>query len=250
MNRILITALSMVVFNLAGPAASAKTSLEAITESQKQAMLEVMPDPEKVDRIESLPIEEMKVMKGEDGNLFYISSSARYSFLGQVYDNWTGQFIDTLDDVYKSANKIILDEMDVDIEDFNPLTMGEGDKEVVLFVDPLCDSCTELLKSAQELKSSYTFKVLNIPAFGEESNRLAKQLNCSKDDNETKLQALISKKIDTLSQADNCTNSVYQQTLVFATFLNIKGVPLIISPDGSLGKGVPSNLQEWLQERE
>lgn len=79
------------------------------------------------------------------------------------------------------AERIHFKSMGMDVDTLNTVSMGRGDKEVVVFVDPRCAVCHQLMGDAKSLVDDYTFKFIVIPALGAESNRTAKNLYCAKD---------------------------------------------------------------------
>jgi aspartate/methionine/tyrosine aminotransferase len=61
------------------------------------------------------------------------------------------------------------------------LTLGNGPKEVMAFVDPYCKHCHNLIGQIDDaLKAAYTFKLVLVPV-GKESAVTIKKLMCNKD---------------------------------------------------------------------
>ncbi|MDF5485055.1 thioredoxin fold domain-containing protein, partial [Vibrio parahaemolyticus] len=140
------------------------------------------------------------------------------------------------------AERIHFKSMGMDVDTLNTVSMGRGDKEVVVFVDPRCAVCHQLMGDAKSLVDDYTFKFIVIPALGAESNRLAKNLYCAKDKTHA-LNALMNNTLGSLPSKETCDPGQYDQTLLTAHFIGIEGVPFVVAPDGRVSKGRPKNLK-------
>jgi len=116
------------------------------------------PRAAKIKEIVTLPIKGIRAVES-DGQIVFISDNGRFVITGQIYDVW-GR---------------------MDVDKLNTISFGHGPKDVVLFVDPRCGVCHKLIGEAKPLAEEYTFKIVVIPALGDESNQLAKALHCAKD---------------------------------------------------------------------
>lgn len=228
---------AMMVFGLATGTAQAASKLE-ITD----------PRAAKIEDIVKLPIQGIRAVES-DGQIMFLSENGRFVISGQIYDLWTKKPLNTMAQMRDVAERIHFKNMGMDVDTLNSVSMGAGDKEVVVFVDPLCAVCHKLLDEAKAQVEKFTFKIIVIPALGEESNRLAKSLYCAKDKSSA-LDALMNNNLGSLPSKVPCDPGQYDQTLLTAHFLGIEGVPFVVAPDGRVSKGRPKNLKSWLENDE
>lgn len=225
-------------------------AFKSLDKTGKQVLLRSIPAT--IDRIETLPVGDLKAVMGQDGNVLYISENGRFVLVGQVYDNWDGKFLNSLDDVEDAATRIHLENLKVDLDKLNTISLGHGKRTVAVLTDPLCEVCSKLVAEARkvvkEQPEAYTFKFIVIPALGDKSNQLAHSLFCAKDKSHA-LDALANNLLGEMPQQENCNDDGYRQTLIFATFLGVKGVPMLIAPNGEIGQGMPGDLSAWLAAR-
>lgn len=201
----------------------------------------------KLDNIVVLPIDQMSAVEA-GGEIMFISGNGRFVIKGQIYDIWYKKTLDNIAQITDSATKIHFKKMGTDFSEFSATTFGEGEKEAVIFVDPLCPICHKLVADAKKLAKDYKFHVVVIPALGNESHDLSKKFYCAKDQN-NRLEALLNNTIDTLEQKQECDMEGYDSTLYLATMMKIKGVPYAVSPDGRVSEGTPWNLKKWLEDK-
>lgn len=144
--------------------------------------------------------------------------------------------------------------MGVKVEELHPITIGEGSKKVVMFVDPNCTWCHKLIEEVRadkELLKSYKFQILVVPALGEDSARKSKLMYCSTEKDPNKfLDAFLKQQISQLPQSadqKSCNMESFDKRLVFAEALGVKSVPFILNWAGRFTKGKPQNLKAWIE---
>jgi len=200
------------------------------------------------DQIISLPFNGMNAVKHE-GQIVFLSKNGRYAIFGQMVDLWNEQELTSLKEIEHSVNRINIEA--IGVEELNTITLGSGKLSVVVFVDPLCSFCMDLLGSLQEIErqhpDQYTFHIVVVSALGDDSHQMAKALFCAKDKTDA-FDALLSKQLFELERNDTCESSGYDTTLVMADMLGIQGVPFLIAPDGRFHTGIPSDVTAWLGE--
>lgn len=211
-----------------------------------QATIEAIKNT-KIDMVK-LPITGINAIES-NGQILFISDNGRFVISGQLIDIWQKKSLDTLGEMAEVSKKIPMGGFNLDLNALNTVTIGQGEKEVVVFIDPQSSHCHTLITQAQKLISAYTFTLIVVPALGDESNRLAKKLFCSVD-RQNNVAAILDSSIDALDVKDKCDTKKYDETLVFAQILGIKGVPYLIAPDGRFFQGVPENLSTWLEEKQ
>lgn len=203
------------------------------------------PRAAKIDEIVALPIKGVRAIQS-DGQIVFISDNGRFVISGQIYDVWGKKPLSTMSEMRDVAERLHLKEMGMDVDKLNTISFGHGPKDVVLFVDPRCSVCHKLIGEAKPLAEEYTFKIVVIPALGDESNRLAKALHCAKDKTNA-LDALLNNNLGSLPSKSPCDPAQYDQTLMTAHLIGIQGVPFVVAPDGRVSNGRPNNLRAWLE---
>ena len=203
------------------------------------------PRAAKIKEIVTLPIKGIRAVES-DGQIVFISDNGRFVITGQIYDVRGKKPLSSMSEMRDVADRLHLQDMGMDVDKLNTISFGHGPKDVVLFVDPRCGVCHKLIGEAKPLAEEYTFKIVVIPALGDESNQLAKALHCAKDKTNA-LDALLNNTLGTLPSKSPCDPAQYDQTLMTAHLIGIQGVPFVIAPDGRVSKGRPNNLKAWLE---
>lgn len=203
------------------------------------------PSAVKIDDIVKLPITGMRAVESE-GQILFVSESGRFVITGQLHDIWSRTALSTMSQIRDASERLHLRRMGLDVDALNTISLGSGPREVVIFVDPRCSACHTLIEDARALAGDYTFKLVVVPALGDESNRLAKALYCAQDKARA-LDALVGNALGDLAQRPACDTTGYDQTLLMAHMLSIEGVPIVVAPDGRYSKGRPLDLKSWLE---
>lgn len=203
------------------------------------------PDANKLEAVVHLPIKSLKAVEA-NGEIFYMSENGRFVLRGQLYDIWYKDTLDTINQINDSATRIHFNRMGTNFDDFNTISIGTGNKQAVAFVDPLCTICHKLMADAEDLGKEYTFKFVVVPALGDESNKLARHLFCA-ENSEDAAKAYMNNTLATVAQKENCDTAQYDQTLLMAHLLDVKGVPFVVAPDGRYSQGRPKELKSWLE---
>ena len=198
-----------------------------------------------VDAMTSLPVAELKAIEA-DGEVFFMSANGRFVFRGQLTDAWHRQPLDSLAAIRHASTHIDLDAMGVPLDALNTLTVGEGPRRVVVFVDPRCGYCKRFMAAAQPQAQRYTFKFVVVPALGDDSQRLARALFCASD--KADAVALFQRnQLDRLPQPASCDARYYDLTLTVAQLSGVQAVPFFIAPDGRYRAGGGESIWQWLE---
>lgn len=208
------------------------------------------PIPSPPDDYETIKIGDL-IIGEKAGQVHFISGNGRYVFTGRMIDVWEQKEIRNADDLRATKDKVNLRNMGFTPENLNAFVVGQGHKqEVSIFIDPLCNFCDKLITEAREIAASnnnYQFNFIVVPALGEDSNVLAKAFYCSKEPVATKVDALLNRTINELSQPETCDTSKYDLTLFAATTVGVTGVPYLVHPSGKRTAGTPTNFMYWLE---
>ncbi|NMY91895.1 DsbC family protein [Pseudomonas oryzihabitans] len=193
-----------------------------------------------------LPINGM-IAAVKNEKLAFVSDNGRFVFRGSLYDTWSQKEITTLAEAERASNYIDLAKLRFRVDDLAPFTFGTGSKEVVIFTDPLCPSCHQLVQDLKQVKG-YTFKILELSAMGPDSGKIVRSLHCAKDKSEALAVALGETKPRVVDQVgDDCDTSAIGKRIISAQMFGVKGVPFMIRNDGLVRHGYEKgSLEPWL----
>lgn len=198
-----------------------------------------------LDAMASLYVDELQAVEA-NGEIFFMSKNGRYVIRGQLTDNWHKKTLDTISEIEHSTNHIDLDVMGMPLDDMNTITIEGGADRVVAFVDPKCNHCKRFIEEAKTKTDKYTFKIVVVPALGEESNQLSRSLFCAADKTNA-LEAYMDGDLDDLPQQAQCDTRNYDLTLYMASMIDIQQVPFFIAPDGRHRPGTGKNFWNWIE---
>ncbi|MBK1700209.1 hypothetical protein CKO22_04550 [Thiococcus pfennigii] len=198
-----------------------------------------------------LPVAGVQMIEA-GGRVLFVSDNGRYVFTGPAWDLWHGAKLETLADGARFAERIDLTRLKLDPATLGALDLGEGDEDVVVFVDPRCPHCRTLMAALAGLTDRYRFRLVPLPVLGPESESAVVQLNClAERDPEAAREALRTGRVAEWPEpASPCGQAQAQRALVTASLLGIRGVPYLIAPDGRLRQGAPADLEGWLEGNE
>lgn len=195
-----------------------------------------------------LPMNGM-VAAEKNGKLAFVSDNGRFVFQGTVYDTWSQKNIESLRDAEIAYKTIDVKKTKFRVDDLNPLTIGSGEKTVIIFTDPFCPSCHILLEDAKKVEG-YTFKVVYVPLMGDDSSKVVRAMQCIKDrESATSVMLGLAKPLSIVGKAEmpTCDTSPIAKRIVSAHMFGIKGVPFMIRDDGLVRLGYDQGgLNSWL----
>jgi len=198
--------------------------------------------------MQRLPVAGVQMVQAGERVLF-VSANGRYVFTGPAWDLWHGAKLESLEEGARLAVRIDLERLGLDPESLGALDLGNGEREVIVFVDPRCPHCRSLLEELPGLAERYRFRLVPLPVLGPDSETAVARLGClAEKDQAAAIEALLADTIDQLpSPEGTCGQTAAQRALVTAQLLGIAGVPYLIAPDGRLQQGVPADLESWLE---
>ncbi len=204
-----------------------------------------------VDEVKRLPMLGLSMIKAGDKN-FLISDNGHFVVAGnfKLIDMWQGKVIGSVSDT-KGIDKVDLRKIGLSPEELSLFSIGTGKKEVVIFVDPQCTYCHDLIAQLEPLGKDYVFRLVLIPVMGKESAEISKKLICNKD-KEQSLQALIAKDYAKLPalvrQEGSCDLKPLQKAVVATKLLDIQGVPFIFLPSHNTFRGGAKSFKTLLEK--
>lgn len=200
----------------------------------------------KIDNVIDLPIRGMRAVES-NGQIMFISTDGRFAFKGKMYDIWNQSQYTSVSEIKANAFKVSLDKMRIDPTTLNTVTIGDGPKETVIFLDPRCPYCHKLAKQTLALIDEYTFHFVFVSLLGPESEKNVAQVACAKNKEEV-IPAMLSRSLDQIDLVpmNKCDTSKIVKSTTTSQILGISGVPYTISPNGTVQQGMPRNLKNWL----
>lgn len=185
----------------------------------------------------------------KNGKIAFVSDNGRFVFQGTVYDTWSQKNIESIRDAEVAYKTIDVKKTKFQVDDLNPLTVGSGEKTVIIFTDPFCPSCHVLLDDIKKTEG-YTFKIVYVPLMGDESSKVVRAMQCIKDrDSANTVMLGFAKPLSIVGKAEveGCDTSPIAKRIVSAHMFGIKGVPFMIRDDGLIRLGYDKgDLTNWL----
>jgi thiol:disulfide interchange protein DsbC len=183
--------------------------------------------------------------------LYLLSGNGRFVLRGPVFDLWQGRELGSVEEIREAASTLNLAGLGVVWSDLEPTILGEGQDEVVVFVDPLCPHCRTLVDQARALVEAeprrWRFVLLAIPMLGNRSGEVVRNLHCAEDQSAAR-RALIEHRFGPpLPERANCDLGPAQRRWVLARLLGLEGVPFTVRPDGRTMSGAGADFAAWLR---
>ncbi|MBX2807138.1 MAG: DsbC family protein [Cellvibrionaceae bacterium] len=200
-----------------------------------------------IERIVTLPVNKIQAVDSGE-QIFFISENGRYVFRGQLTDTWHKKTLDTIGEIDYAAKHIDLDVMGLPLDQMNTISIPGGPERVTVFVDPVCPFCKAFIEDALTKTQDYNFKIIVVPAFGGDSNRMAKSLFCAKDKSQA-LTMYMQQTLDTMAQQPHCNTDNYDLTLMVAQLFGIQEIPFFITPDGRYKAGAEKGFWAWVKNK-
>lgn len=204
--------------------------------------------PPKIESMTSIPVNAIQAVKMKD-EIFFMSQDGRYVIRGQMTDTWHKKSLSSITDIKYATEHINVDVMGLNFEKMNTISIGNGKERVIIFVDPTCIYCKNILNEAKTKLDKYTFKIVVVPALGDQANVLSKHLFCATDKSNA-FDALMQNKLKDMPQQEKCDSSGYDLTLTVAQLFGIRSVPYFISPDGRYRSGAGPEFWDWVAKKE
>jgi thiol:disulfide interchange protein DsbC len=198
------------------------------------------------------PIPSPKMIAVEDkntGKMGFLSANGRFYIEGTIVDLWNGKHLKSVQDVRDSRQQI--DAQALKFPSKATFQFGEGDDEVVIFSDPYCDICQDMLAEAKEISETnnqYRFSIVQVPALGESSLPAVQKMWCGGAEEDVLLTASITGDLSTFKDKGECDYTKMGGAFVSADMLGVDAVPTLIGPDGHLARGLNTSLKEYLQK--
>lgn len=187
---------------------------------------------------------------GREG-VAYMSQNGRFVMRGVIFDTWTGDTIQTMDDLRESMKNVDLGKLGLKDEDIDPFYFGSGPKKITVFVDPFCPYCGQLFDEMiadPSLAQDYTFTIMAVPFLGDNSTKAVNALHCAPD-RDRAINALLTKDhrwMMAQQMPENCDVQPVLQRTILSQMLGVTGVPYIIGAEGGISRGMPPNLKTFL----
>lgn len=184
-----------------------------------------------------------------NGNLNVMTSNGRFVVKGYLYDTWAKKPLNNMADLAKYASIIPLNDLHLNVADLQPAVWGSGPEKVMIFTDPNCQYCHEVLSQLADLDpNKYTVSVISIGALGPASVKRNRELYCASDRYRADRAIISGDTTTAFEQVKNCDNSAMVRRNITAQVLGVSMVPFIIRNDGHFSVGKPpQGLKAYLQ---
>lgn len=199
---------------------------------------------------EPIPSPQMiAVENARTGKMGFISANGRFYIEGTIVDLWNGQHLETVTDVRNSRQNIETNA--IDYEEIATFSLGKGDSSVVIFTDPDCSSCFDVMRQAKDISDGnpdqYTFYIMQVPAGGAPSLPEVKKFWCASNPAQELLNASITGNTSELRINDECSIEKMGAAFVTADMIGVDAVPMVIAPDGYLTSEITPDLKTLLK---
>lgn len=188
----------------------------------------------------------------KNGKVAFVSDNGRFVFQGTVYDTWSQKNIESIRDAEVAYKTIDVKKTKFRVDDLNPITIGTGEKTVIVYTDPFCPSCHVLLDDVKKVEG-YIFKIVYVPMLGDESNKVVRAMQCAKDQVSAKKVMLGMAEPGSIvgkAELPSCDTSPIAKRIISAHMFGIKGVPFMIRDDGLIRLGYDKgDISNWLSKQ-
>ena len=260
----LLSILLLIMLSAMGLAYAQATDLNKMTKPDADTVMtaEVKNVMKSIEEVKRLPVTGLSLVKADD-KVFLITDNGHFVVAGnfKLVDMWQGKIIGSVADT-KGIEKVDLRKIGFNPDELAAFTLGDGKKEVTIFIDPQCGYCHDLIGQLEPLGREYQFKLVLIPVLGKESAEITKKLICNKDKAQA-LKALMDKdysKLPPLPQAvpgakdtqgnpiEACNIQTLQKAVVATKLLDIQGVPYIFLPSKNTHRGGAKSFKTLLEK--
>ncbi len=200
--------------------------------------------------MEPIPSPQMIAVEDQrNGKMGFLSANGRFYIEGTIIDLWNGKHLKTVNEVRESRQTV--DAKALNFPEKATFQFGTGKHDVVIFSDPYCDICQDLLVEAKEIANKsgeYKFSIVQVPAQGESSLPAVQKMWCGGAADQVLLEASISGDVSTFRDQAECDFNMMGNAFVSADMLGVDAVPTLIAPDGHLARGLNESLEKYLAE--
>jgi thiol:disulfide interchange protein DsbC len=201
-----------------------------------------------IDEVLKLPVNGLSMIRSGDTTML-VSDNGRFVMRAEIYDMWNGgRKLTTLDDIREYGSRIDLASMTrFSVDDLYHVSYGDGEREVMMFIDPMCQVCHQAIGQIAELHEEYTFNLVVLPMLGERSQQVSLRLACKEDQLEAQ-EAVMQLQFAALEPArdDTCGREKLMRNMVTAKQFGVTGVPFVIADDGRTMRGLKVSVGEFL----
>lgn len=199
--------------------------------------------------IQELPISQVFFVEAEKG-IYFVTGDGRFVIQGKMQDVWHRKHIDSIDDA-RGTLRTPLSNMNFDpLEQLPAWQVGNPDipRQGLVFVDPTSEITQQFLKHVIANKGKYNFVVALLPLVGgEKAMDRAKRLHCAKD----RQLALVDLANYTNKATGELRPDCNAEKILFGAAMSqvfrIEALPHFVREDGLTSKGLPEDLDEWLE---
>ena len=208
--------------------------------------------PQNIVSKEHFTLSPLHLVRTRQGLSYLISEDGRYVFQGGLVDVWNGVEVKSMKELNALSDHMDMDKIGIEPQRMFSLSMGTGEKEVFIFVDPECSLCHKLLAEIQDSKliqARFHVNAVITPVLKKTSlPKACKLADMARKDPAKALDAFISNTVEPTSGPHVKTDGINYNLLV-AKALSIHNFPYIINSQGRIFAGLPENLFLFLSRQ-
>ena len=221
---------------------------ESITAEPMQQNSTSKTEQQVLEKVVTLPVTGMLATE-KSGKVVVLSTNGRYTIVGEIIDNWSKKNLRTLNEIRDSSQTIPIKDMNLNLKELDPITIGDGPETVVIFTDPYCGYCKRVIEQAKDLDpKQYTVQILTLGLLGKESETRVADIYCAEDKRRANALFLAGDNSTHIKRTPGaCDGEAFMKRSVAAQIFGVGAVPFIIRGDGKYVTGVPkTSLKDFL----
>ncbi len=201
--------------------------------------------------IQELPVDKLMFVEAEKG-IYFVTGDGRFVIQGTMQDVWHRKHIDSLDDA-RDTLRTPLSNMNFDpLEQLPAWRVGNPDipRQGLVFVDPTSAITQQFLQQVIAEKEKYHFVVALLPLVGgEKAMDRAKRLHCAKDRELALIDLANYTNESTGELRPDCNAEKIMFGAAMTQVFRIEALPHFVREDGLVSKGLPEDLDKWLERQ-
>lgn len=201
--------------------------------------------------IQELPVSQVFFVEAEKGN-YLVTGDGRFVFQGSLQDVWHRKHIDSIEDARQTI-RTPLSNMNFDpLERLPAWQVGNPDipRQGLVFVDPTSAITQQFLQQVIAEKEKYHFVVALLPLVGgEKAMDRARRLHCAKDRELALIDLANYTNESTGELRADCNAEKIMFGAAMTQVFRIEALPHFVREDGLISKGLPEDLDAWLDKK-
>lgn len=220
----------------------------SITADSAQSPSDHTKDQAISDKVVVLPVSGILATE-KGGKIVLVTTNGRYTIVGDITDTWSQKKLTSIAAMRESANKIPIKDMKLNLEELDPIVIGEGPRNIIIFTDPYCGYCKNLIEQAKGLDpKEFKVQIMALAMLGKESEQRVADIYCAEDKRKANALFLAGDNKTPIKRASGaCDGEAFMKRNVSAQLFGVNAVPFVIADDGRYMRGLPKqSLEDFL----